>query len=121
MQELDYNNQEIERQEIKLDKLNTEIDELQGEEREIQNQLKKQNDDMESIKKDRALAQEQIRQISNINTQMQEEINEEKMLIERFENQIAEQRRINFGRNDDNLDFLAQSDALENHIRLLYE
>ena len=52
---------------------------------------------------------------------MQEEINEEKTLIERFEGQIGEQRRINFGRNDDNLDLLAQSDALENHIRLMYE
>ena len=76
---------------------------------------------MDQIKRDRALAQEQIRQIGNINSQMQEEINEEKTLIERFEGQIGEQRRINFGRNDDNLDLLAQSDALENHIRLMYE
>ena len=76
---------------------------------------------MDQLKKDRAIVQEQIRQISNINARLQEEVSEEKMLIERFENQIAEQRRVNFGRNDDNLDLLAQSDALENHIRLLYE
>ena len=35
MKELDYNNQEIERQEIKLDKLNGEIDALQAEEKQI--------------------------------------------------------------------------------------
>ena len=56
-----------------------------------------------------------------MNLQMIEEIREEKQLIERFDSQIGEQRKINFSRNDDNLDLLAQSDALENHIRLLYD
>lgn len=56
-----------------------------------------------------------------MNLRLQEEVKEEKLLIERFENEVTEQRRINFGRNDDNLDLLAQADALENHIRLLYD
>ena len=56
-----------------------------------------------------------------MNNQMIEEIREEKQLIERFDSQIGEQRKINFSRNDDNLDLLAQSDALENHIRVLYD
>ena len=30
-------------------------------------------------------------------------------------------RGINFRRNDDNLDLLAQTEALENHIRMLYD
>ena len=85
MQELDYNNQEIERQEIKLDKLNQDIDVLQGEEREIQEQLKNQAIDMDKIKKDRDICQQALCQIGNVNLQMQDEIREEKQLIERFE------------------------------------
>lgn len=50
-----------------------------------------------------------------------EEIREERQLIDRFEAQVGEQRQINFQRNDDNLDLLAQSDALENHIKMVYE
>ena len=42
-----------------------------------------------------------------MNNQMIEEIREEKQLIERFDSQIGEQRKINFSRNDDNLDLLA--------------
>ena len=85
MQELDYNNQEIERQEIKLDKLNQDIDVLQGEERGIQEQLKNQAIDMDKIKRDRDICQQSLCQIGNLNLQMQDEIREEKQLIERFE------------------------------------
>lgn len=70
LQELDHNNAEIERQEIKLDKLNKDIDQLQSEEKEIQVQLKNQSNDMDQIKGERSLVQEQIRQISNINTRL---------------------------------------------------
>ena len=85
MQELDYNNQEIERQEIKLDKLNQDIDVLQSEERGIQEQLKNQAIDMDKIKRDRDICQQSLCQIGNVNLQMQDEIREEKQLIERFE------------------------------------
>ena len=67
------------------------------------------------------LVQEQTRQVSNDLTQLSEAINEEKQIIDRFEREIEQQRGVNFRRNDENLDLLAQSEALENHIRMLYD
>ena len=40
---------------------------------------------MDKIKKDREICQQAICQIGNVNLQMQNEIREEKQLIERFE------------------------------------
>ena len=70
--------------------------------------------------KDRLLVEESIRQIGNVNNKMMDEIRDEKQLIEKFSIEVENQRKINFQSNDDNLDLLAQSDALENHINMVF-
>ena len=62
-----------------------------------------------------------MRQVFNDNSALTDAVNEEKKIIEDFEREIEKQRGNNFRRNDDNLDLLAQSEALENHIRMLYD
>lgn len=57
----------------------------------------------------------------NDNSGLSDAINEEKAIIEKFEREIEQQRGVNFRRNDENLDLLAQTEALENHIRMLYD
>lgn len=59
--------------------------------------------------------------MSNENSNINDCINEEKTIIDKFEMEIEQQRKINFRRNDENLDLLAQSEALENHIRMLQD
>ena len=67
------------------------------------------------------MVQEQTRKVCNDNSQLQESINEEKQIIDKFEREIEHQRKVNFRRNDENLDLLAQTEALENHIKMLYD
>ena len=76
---------------------------------------------MERLKQERLVVQEQTRKISNENNAMHDAINEERAIIDKFENEIEQQRVINFRRNDDNLDLLQQTEALEAHIRMLYD
>ena len=76
---------------------------------------------IDKLKNERLVVQEQSRQISNDNTALADAVNEEKKIIEDFEAEIEKLRGINFRRNDDNLDLLAQTEALENHIRMLYD
>jgi len=59
--------------------------------------------------------------VCNDNSGLSDAINEEKAIIEKFEREIEQQRGVNFRRNDENLDLLAQTEALENHIRMLYD
>lgn len=89
-EELTYNNEEIERQQVKLNKLNDDIETLQLEEKQIQSQLKSQNNEIDKLKNERLLIQEQTRQICNDNSALSDCCNEEKQIIEKFEREIEQ-------------------------------
>jgi aspartate oxidase len=90
LDELNENNKEIERQEIKLERLNREIDDLQGEERHVQDQLRGQTDEIDNLKHDRLLVQEAIKHQAAANLLMHKDIEAEKAVILKFESQLDE-------------------------------
>jgi hypothetical protein len=52
---------------------------------------------------------------------LQQDIDSEKAVVGRFDQQLDEQRRRNYDMNDYNLDLLDQTEALEAHMRLLID
>ena len=83
--------------------------------------MKAQNKEIDRLKQERLVIQEQTRLLSNENSAYTDSINEERSIVEKFEREIESQRVTNYRNNDDNLDLLAQSEALENHIRMLQD
>lgn len=52
---------------------------------------------------------------------LNQDIEQEKMILIKFDEQLTEQRRQNYKLNDHNLDLLEQTEALEAHKRLLLD
>ena len=52
---------------------------------------------------------------------LNQDIEQEKMILIKFDEQLTEQRRQNYKLNDYNLDLLEQTEALEAHKRLLLD
>jgi small-conductance mechanosensitive channel len=76
---------------------------------------------MDNLKHDRLLVQEAVRQQTNANLLLQQDIDQEKAVVARFDQQLDDQRRRNYDMNDYNLDLLNQTEALEAHMRLLMD
>ena len=81
--------------------------------------MRRTSNEAEQLRNQRVGVQTEIRQVCSEHARLQAEIDDERHLIQKFEEEIEAQRVKNFKANDENLDLLAQTEALENHVRMV--